>query len=274
MNIANIDWNNILLKMQKEKHAKKKNRGSEYWDKRAPSFARHASSTGYSEAFIEILKPEKSFTILDMGCGSGILAIPLSKFVKEITAVDFSDEMINIIKKKCGEQNIKNIKYIKAAWEDNWDEAGIGKYDIAIASRSLSVDDIRSAIIKLNNAARKRVIISTVVGDGPYDRRIFEAIGREPHTSTDYIYIYNLLYQMGIHANVAFSKENFKKSFDNHEKAFNSFKWMLDEITTEEDIRLRAYLQEHLVNQNGKWILDYNNNHKWAVIWWDKEEIK
>ena len=177
--ISELDWNGYLIKKQKENHAKKQNRGPQFWDNRAPSFAGHAVKTGYSQTFLKILKPEKSWTVLDMGCGGGTIAVPLSAKVREITAVDFSDKMIEILNGKASELNIANIKTIKTAWEDDWTKAGIGVYDAAIASRSLAVDDIKAGIIKLDNAARKRVCISTVVGDGPHDRKIYEAAGRK-----------------------------------------------------------------------------------------------
>ncbi len=270
--ISEIDWNGYLLERQRENAAKKQNRGSKFWDGRAPSFARHAGTTGYAGRFIDILKPDKTWTVLDMGCGAGTIAIPLSEKVKEITAVDFSDIMLNILREDSRALGVSNIETIKASWEDDWEKAGIGVYDAAIASRSLAVDDMHAAIKKLDSAARKRVCISTVVGDGPHDRRIFEAVGREFRTFPDYIYIYNLIYQMGIRANINFTREEPVKIYSDHDDAVNSLRWMFQEMTREEESRLRAYLQEHLVPQKDKWAFNYKRSHQWAVIWWDKED--
>ncbi len=269
MDIKSIDWNQIWKEQRAKRHTTC--RGNQYWNKRAPSFAEHVPKTGYADAFLKIIKPKKSWTVLDMGCGAGTLALPLSSRAKEITAVDFSDTMIELLNGSIHKKKIRNIKTIKASWEDNWDHAGIGEYDIAIASRSLAIDDIRTGIEKLNNAARKRVYISTVVGDGPHDSKIFKAIGRNFVPPPDYIYLYNLLYKMGIIANISFITEDQMREYDSHETAQKSFTWMLNETTKEEEERLAAFLHKHLIRKGSKWIFDYKKTVRWTVIWWEKK---
>ncbi|MBN2402553.1 MAG: class I SAM-dependent methyltransferase [Spirochaetes bacterium] len=246
--------------------------GSGYWNKRAPSFVDHASKTLYPNSFLKIMDLRRSWTVLDVGCGGGTLAIPLALKVKHITAVDFSEKMLEKLQVESDKKKIRNISTIKVSWEEDWERAGIGVHDIAIASRSLAVDDIQSALQKLNNAARRRVYISTIVGDGPFDRKIFDAIERIYNPSVDYIYIYNLLYQMGIHANINFIENEKEKKFENHEAALNSYIWMFQDLTNAEKEKLKKYLYTHLINLNGKWILDYKQNVKWAVIWWERNK--
>jgi len=268
--ISDIDWNEVIKK-KKESKQNPVNKGSEFWNKRAPSFADHAGKTFYPDSFIKIMNPEASWTVLDMGCGGGTLAIPLADKVKHITAVDFSDRMIEILREEADRLGIKNIKTIKSSWTDDWAESGISIYDVAIASRSLAVDDVKSALVKLNNSARKRVIISTVVGDGPFDRKMFEAVGRERSESIDYIYFYNLLYQMGIQANITFVVVDDTKTYESHAEACESMRWMFPEMTRGEDALLKKYMAVHMIKENGRFTLDYKKKSKWAVIWWDKE---
>jgi len=218
------------------------------------------------------MDPEPGWSVFDMACGGGTLAVPLAKKVREVTAVDFSDGMLDIVKRKCREEGITNIRTVNARWEDDWGECGIGGHDVVVASRSLVVDDLRSALLKLDNLARERVYISTIVGDGPFDRRLFEALERPLVMGPDYIYNYNLLYQMGIHAHLTFIVEKSNKTFKDHEEAANSMKWMLDNLTPEEDEKLQSYLERHLVYRDGNWRLDYDRSIKWAVMWWDKSE--
>ena len=267
--ISDIDWNEVISNKKKitRDHGIK---SAEFWNKRAPSFTDHAGRTFYPDSFIKIMKPDNSWTVLDMGCGGGTLALPLAEKVKHITAVDFSENMIGILRAETERRKIKNIKTIHASWDDNWAESGIGIYDVALASRSMAVGDIRSALVKLNNAARKRVIISTVVGDGPFDRKMFEAVGREHSNSVDYIYFYNLLYQMGIFANISFIAEENNKTFESYDNACESLNWMFQEMTPDEEVNLKKYLGDHLVEVNGGLTLDYKKTSKWAVIWWDK----
>lgn len=207
-----------------------------------------------------------------MGCGGGTLSLPLASRVREITAVDFSGKMLEVLGAEIQKREIKNIRTLLASWDDDWSAKNIGRYDVAIASRSLSVDDIETAMTKLNRAALKRVYISTIVGDGPFDRRIFEAIGRELIPEVDYIYIYNLLYQMGIYANISFISEETTKTFDRVDTIKNHLSWMLHKVTSEEEDRLDQYLREKMTLKNGKMSFEYRKKLKWAVIWWDKEQ--
>jgi SAM-dependent methyltransferase len=267
--ISDIDWDELIKKQRKRK-PEKLDRGPCYWDNRAIAFADHARKTTYPDAFLKTMEPQDSWTVLDMGCGGGTLSLPLASRVKEITAADFSPKMLEIVDAEIEKRGINNIKTRLLRWEEEWPK-DLGMYDAAIASRSLSVDDVYGAIIKLDKAALKRVYISTVVGDGAADRRILEAVGRELIPAVDYIYIYNLLFRMGIQANISFIVEENSKTFDDAEAARDYLKWMLPEMTDDEGHALNLYLQDNMVMKDGKRIFDYKKIFKWAVIWWDKE---
>lgn len=259
-----------LMEERKAKADPKALTGEAFWDMRAPSFSKHAKETGYAEAFINMVKPDKSMTVLDMGCGGGTLAIPMAALVKEITAVDFSGKMLDIVKSGCEAHGIENVRTVKCSWTDDWAAAGLGNYDIAISSRSLAVDDIRAAAEKLNAAAKKRVYISTVVGNGPIDRRVYEAVGRELPAALDYVVIYNILYQMGIYGHIDFIEESHARSYDTYDEAFASTRWMFQNMTSEEEFKLAEFMKAHLIQRDGKWTTDYSVKNKWALIWWDK----
>jgi SAM-dependent methyltransferase len=268
VNIKTIDWNDAWKEARAQCNFQIHD--STCWNKRAPGFAEISMKTGYAEAFLKIMNPKKNWSIFDMACGAGTLAIPFAGHVKSVTAVDFSDKMLEILQERCRQAGITNVRTIEASWEDNWNKAGIGRHDVAIASRSLVVDDLRHGITKLNNIARKRVYISTIVDDGPHDRRIYEAVGRELDPGPDYIYNYNLLYSMGIYANVNFIIEDNHKTYGSHAEAIDSVRWMLNNITSEEEKKLEDYFDRHLIFSAGRWMMDHRRTIRWAVIWWDK----
>ena len=213
------------------------------------------------------------WTVLDMACGGGTLAVPLAPFVKKITAVDFSENMLSIVRSRCEEKGITNVSTIHGRWEDDWVSLGIGQYDIAIASRSLIGDNTQSLIEKLNNVASRQVYISVASGDGPADLRLLEAAGRSFPMGHDYIWYCNLLYDMGIRAQVAFIREDHPNVWDSHEAAFEEQLWMFRDrdITEEEEESVRSYLKEHLSLIGGRWQLPYERRWYWAVMWWTKK---
>ncbi len=242
-----------------------------FWDRRASSFAEYAPCTGYAERFLEIMNIDPDWTVLDMACGGGTLAIPLAGKVKEITAVDFSENMLRILEKRCRNSGINNIRTVHGRWEDDWDELGIGPHDVAIASRSLLDDDVCASIAKLNAVAGKQVFISTAVGDGPFDRRLFEAVGRALTKHPDYIYYYNLLHRMGIQTNVAFVREDHVNAWETFNEALDAQRWMFGNLTESEEDRIKDYMLENLLYTGAMWRLPYERTCSWAVMWWDKE---
>jgi SAM-dependent methyltransferase len=182
-----LNWNQLWLEARLR--AKRVEKNKAHWNMRASSFAGHTSQSGSVARFIRYLQPDSAWTVLDVGCGPGTLAIPLAARVRSVTAIDISERMIGILEAACCDKHICNIKAGVVAWEDDWHRAGLKKHDVAIASRSLVMENLEVAITKLAAMAKKRVVISSLVGDGPYDRKIFAAIGRELDRGPDFICI-------------------------------------------------------------------------------------
>lgn len=262
------DWERVWRDRRAGRTSKK--RDPRFWDGRAASFAKTTLETDYADRFLAIMEPEEQWSVLDVGCGNGVLAIPLARTVSSVTAMDHSGEMLSIVRERCQEECLDNVTTRLCRWEDDWNEAGIGSHDVAIASRSMVGDDLRGSILKLAGVARRRVYISTIVGDGPFDRRLFEAIGRPLDVGPDYICNYNMLYQMGITAHVAFIDETRNRTYDSPEQAFSAMQWMFDDLTHEEEKRLRSYIEKYLAFRSGRWRFCYDRVIRWAVMWWKK----
>lgn len=265
-----LDWNRIWQDSCRRRKGDRNDR--EFWNKRAPSFANHAKESSYVADFLRVTALPADWSVLDVGCGAGTLAVPLAGSVRQVTAADFSVTMLAILAARCREQGLTNVSTQLLSWDDDWDAAGIEQHDVAIASRSLVVEDLAGAIQKLASRARHRVIISSLVGDGPFDRRIFNAIGRDLDRGPDYICVYNLLHQLGIYADVTLVSNAGEdgKSFEDLDDAFTSYGWMLGEMTDEEKRRLRTYLENHLVRTKNGYALDYHHHVRWAILSWNK----
>ena len=264
-----IDWNRVWQARRAGRSSPE--RDADFWNGRAASFTKAAADSGFADRFLTIVNPKSHWSVLDMGCGSGTLAVPLAKSVASVTAVDLSGEMLALARARCEAEGIDNVTTLQGRWEDNWKELGIGVHDVAVASRSMVADDLRGSVLKLDAVARKRVYVVTVVADGPFDRRLFEAIGKPLNVGPDYIYNYNMLYQMGILANVAFIEETRNRTYSDPEEAFASVRWMFfGDLNSLEEEKLRAYVHAHLVFRDGCWKFSYDKVVRWAVIWWEK----
>jgi SAM-dependent methyltransferase len=246
-------------------------RDQAFWETRALSFSGYAVQTRYAEGFLKLMEVQPEWTVFDMACGGGTLAIPLAAKVRRVTAVDFSKNMLSIVERRCRENGIANIVTILGRWEDDWKALGIGEHDIAIASRSLHEENASRCIQKLNEVAKRQVWISAAVGHGPFDARLCEFAGRTCEIGSEYIYYYNILHRLGIRANVAFVEENHRNGWETREEAFEDQRWMFHGMTSDEEERVKQYLDQNLIRQNGQWRLPYERRCHWAVMWWIKE---
>ena len=269
MKFRDLDWNQMWQEARQGKSWRGRQKGD--WDKRAPSFAKRNMQSVYAEQFLGLLQPDPNWTALDFGAGPGTLAIPLAKMVRKVTAADFSTAMLDILTGEAAAADINNIRTVQAAWEDDWQQLGIEPHDLVIASRSMSVDNLQSALTKLNGWATKRVVISDRVGTGPFDPDLFVAVGRPFEPGPDYIYTVNLLYQMGIQAKVEFIDLKQRRVFKNRAEALDSCLWMLDKVSQDEEQGLNRYVDERLETMpDGTMILSRQTPIRWAVISWNK----
>jgi len=261
-----LDW---VTAWREDWRRNERHRSPEFWDQRAPSFAKHVSESDYSDQFIEIMRPEADWTVLDVGSGAGTLALPLASRVRHVTALDFSPVMMDLLRAACQRSSIQNVTPVLGSWDDNWSLLGITKHDVALASRSMIVEDPRAALEKLNAIASRRVFVSFPVGDGPFDRRLFEALGRQLSRRADYIFAYNILHQMGILANVAFLATNRGKVYTSEIAAYESLLWMFPDASASEKAKLQDFVTQHLIGRGPTLRFDYDRTVRWAVMFWD-----
>jgi SAM-dependent methyltransferase len=241
---------------------------------RVSGFSENSEWTGYATGLLKIVNVEPYWTVLDLACADGTLTIPLAGQAKRVTAVDYSENMLEVLKKRCSEKGLMNVRAIHGRWEDDWDTLGVGMHDVAIASWSIRADDLLDLAVKMNRIARKRVYISMAVGDGPFDRKLYEATGRKLNMGPSYTYIYyNVLHEnMGILADIAFVREVCNNDWGSREEAVENQRWMFRDLTADEEEKLRVYLDNHLTYVSGRWRLSYEKECMWAVMSWNPSQ--
>jgi SAM-dependent methyltransferase len=208
-------------------------------------------------------------TVLDIGSGPGRLAIPIAKRVKSVTAIDPSRAMLVYLQENMEKGDVKNITCINKRWEDIELGVDIMPHDVVIASGSLVMFDIQEALAKIDAAARRYVYLFTSAGKG-MDKGLWKAIyGEIP--SADYIYIYNILHDMEIYANVEISDSEFEQRYKSLDDAVNKWKEMYG-LPSEKEGELREYLSKMLVKDENDGTLCLKRKSKSAMIWWKKQK--
>ncbi|GBD94227.1 putative methyltransferase YcgJ [bacterium BMS3Abin05] len=110
------------------------------------------------EFFFKIADPGKYEIWADIGCGPGFFTLPLAQKVTKVFAIDISNEMLGICKRRAEEQQLENIEYIKSegvviSLEDNSvDDVLLVNVFHELQERSKVVKEL-NRILKLNGHA-------------------------------------------------------------------------------------------------------------------------
>ena len=265
-----IDWVRLWTNDRTKRSWSSK--GAADWDKKAPSFAQRNNQSQYNSLFLSRLPLEPSFSILDVGSGPGTIALPIARQVHTVTAIDYSQKMLDIVQERSKKEGLNNITCVHCSWEDDWQHCNIEPADIAIASRSMNVADLSLAIDKLNSYAKKYVFISDRIAPSPFDPDAFAAIGRDFNSGPDYIYTLNLLYSKAIHPHVEILQLTQDIEFENMDEALESYTWMIKEITSTELKQLKQYLTSRTIfSEKGRVVITRRHPPRWALIWWKKD---
>ena len=92
-----------------------------FWDKRAETFPRYSGEDDSYEVRMLRLAEEggaliKNKRVLDVGCGSGLYSIGLALEAAELTALDISAKMLNVLRLEAAKRGLGNIKYVQSDW--------------------------------------------------------------------------------------------------------------------------------------------------------------
>ena len=266
---ADIDWTFLRKNAMAKKGWKRK--GPKEWDKKAHSFSSRTKDNEYINLFLKELPLEPSLSVLDIGSGPGTLALPIAKLVDHVTAIDFSQGMLDILSQRAEEEYSDNIRTVQCSWEDDWQTKGITPHDITIASRSVGVENLEPALEKINSFAKKYVFISDRVGATPFEEGAFHAIDRPFEPGPDYIYTLNILYKMGIYPNVSVLRPDPVSKYPSYEVALASYSWMFQDLSGSEERQLMEYIKLNTIESTNSGITVRRNSPvQWALIWWKK----
>ena len=84
----------------------------------------------------------KGSKILDIGCGPGVLSIPLARLGAEVTSLDISSTSLERVAEMAEKESLDVETMVCSWWSADIDELGLrNKYDLVIASRTPSIND-------------------------------------------------------------------------------------------------------------------------------------
>ena len=260
-NYDEIDFD-ALYKAQKAKSSFGK-KLAEHWDKKAPSFNEGVMKSTYAREFIDKVDFTGVSTLLDFACGAGALSVLAAEKVDKIYGYDFSLKMLEFARENAQIYGAKNAKFAQKAFEDDWSD--VPECDLVFASRCLEVDDLKTALKKLLSKTKKALYITFKVGGSFVDDEILDAIEREVEQKPDFVYLLNILFQMGYLPSLNYIKAPCHGGGAKSAEEFvQKTRWMLGgELSETEEARLAEYFN------SGKYEPKRDFMH-WAFVRVDK----
>ena len=240
------------------------------WDKAATGFYKRTRKDDYQDALFDKLILDKNDTVLDVGCGEGSITIPIAKKVKKVIGVDSSPKMLEYLEKRAIENDVENIETILKPIEEITYE-DIGDVDVVVCSRSLNgIIPIDKTLEELNKIANKYVFITIF---GPENKKIekdFEnEIGIKTEDFPDYNYFFNIMFNLGIYANIERFDLNNYREYDSIDEAAGNGKFRTDLYNDNEKELLKEYLKRVLTyNEETEKYYNVKDKADWILIWW------
>ena len=257
------------------------NRDSQaYWNKRATTFTRDATSD-YERWLLDLLALEAGEEVLDMGCATGTLAVPLARAGHRVHGCDFAEAMLAILDERAAAEQLPITSHL-LAWEDDWEASGLGKdsVDVAFASRSLMAEAVAPFVGKLDSAARSRAAV--VVPDSllpSRDPRLLTYLGRTarpPRIVRDVTRALASLGRLPVFATTHTFRPMRFSSFDEARADLRHLAGPKP-FTAREHRLFDAYAAQHFVRRAAEspsgepsemWVLDYKLPVTWVFIGW------
>jgi len=211
--------------------------------------------------------------VLDIGAGPGVLALPLAPLVREVTAVEPGAGMVEVLKRHADRDGIRNITCVQKTWEEIDPARDLSPpYDIVVASLSLTMHDIRSALKKMDAVSSGSVHIFWFV-DMPFWEKMYADLFPPLHKTPYYSgpkadCLFGVLYQMGIYPDVTMLPLAKEYQFRSREEMLAFFRKRFGAVTPEQ-VRIVDEYVSPLIRTRGDEVV-VSGDSTFAHIRWRK----
>ena len=206
------------------------------------------------------LQIDPTWTVLDIGCGPGILTVPLASRVRKVTAIEPSGPMIRCLERHLMEERLSNVSIIKSRWEDISADH-LEAHDLVIASFSLNIVDIQAALLKMNFLAKRKVILYWFAGIANWEMISTDLLptvfGQNAPLYPKCNVLYNLLYDLELYPDVQILQgTSFPKEYSDCNEALLYLKATLNVGDNSQDHLLRKYIEENWRRDDGSLFME------------------
>jgi len=139
-----IDWNELwkAIHIRSPEHIEKIRDPAAVWNKRAAAYRRATrGEKRATEQELAILDLAAGETVLDVGAGTGRLAVPIARTAAHVTALGPSGGMLSVLRERMAEEGCTNYSCVRLRWEDAVIGRDIEPHDVAVAAFSIGFYD-------------------------------------------------------------------------------------------------------------------------------------
>lgn len=277
MKLDRIDWNEVWMKAQRKNIDS--GHGGECWtaweDKDAAKnyFNSFIASPSAKKRVAELSRMIKSESrVLDIGAGPGNIAIPLSKKVSHVSAVEPAAGMVKVFKDQIPLESADNIRLIHKRWEDVDIAADLeAPYDLCFASFSLGMLDLKESIEKMICVSTNNIVLYWHVGLQAFDEDAIELspllYGKKHYPVPESSIIFNLLYNMRIYPDVKIERMNLRQVYHTFDEVLENYARRYGATSGEQRKILAAYLHTKFIPFEGKSVIRFTHRVSMRLSW-------
>ena len=188
---------------------------ADFWDRRAPNFHRSTRESASRDPFYTRVRERVTArdSILDVGAGTGRFALALAPFARQVTALEPNGPMLGYLRAEIEASGTGNITTMQCRWEDAPADV---RADIVICSHVLyPILDIAPFLRKLDSASEQ--VCYLYLRATPIDALtapLWQHFhGDERQLPPGYIHALDVLYELGIYAQVEVVKAAFTLNY-------------------------------------------------------------
>ena len=211
--------------------------------------------------------------VLDVGCGTGRMAIPFAQHGAQVVALDFSTGMLGRMREATPQELSNSIETVQADWADlDLGERGWERhFDLAFAAMTPAIRT-PEAFLKLHHASRHGCYFRGWAGrrEDPVLAGLWQHLKGEPMppmTPWDITLAFNLLYAMGYSPAIEFQEISWEtqEPIDEVATFFANFFGDQQDLSTE---HLRGQVHDYLetIAQNGL-VVRQTKGRTGAMMW-------
>lgn len=257
---------------------------SEYWDKSASTYNQNKKEVQDRrlEKTMDCFKRShllfEGMTVLDIGCGTGMLAIEMAKQGARVTAIDFSPGMLEKFRQAVPPGMEKNITILCEDWHDlligkkGWKN----KFDLVVAFMSPGVATPAS-FFKMMDCSKKGCAIRGWAAKKPHPilSDLWEKIMGLPleDKPQSILYKINLLISMGFFPEITFDTIEWEQTARVQEE-FNRQMAFFKKVSNKKEAQLEKIIRPYLesISENHQIIRKHHGRTATAVWRMDDRE--